>query len=72
MREPGKPHDHLEIHALVDGGYVIREGHFDGAMLDQSNEARWYWRQERAAFSTLADALKWLATQMVSKSPEFK
>lgn len=65
-----KPHDHLEIHALVDGGYVIREGRFEGAMSERSNEAAWNWRQERAAFAKLDDALKWLGKQMVNKSPE--
>jgi hypothetical protein len=67
-----KPHDHLEIHALVDGGYVIREGRFDGQMSDRNNEAQWNWRQERAAFSTLEDAVKWMTAHMVDKSPEVK
>lgn len=67
--EPDKyPHDHLEIHALIDGGYVIREGRFDtqGA----GHESMWNWRQERAAFANLDDALKWMGAQMVKKSPE--
>lgn len=72
LKETDKPHDHLEIHALVDGGYVIREGRFDGASSERSDEARWNWRQERAAFATLGDALKWLAKQMVDKSPSIK
>lgn len=69
VRDENKPHDHLEIHALVDGGYVIREGRFDGAMSERSRDADWNWRQERAAFANLADAVKWLASQMADKSP---
>lgn len=62
-----KPHDHLEIHALIHGGYVIREGRFNhGEDWDQN---RWNWRQERAAFTTLAEALKWMSKQMVDRSP---
>lgn len=63
-----KTHDHLEIHALIDGGYVIREGRFDtdGA----GRESMWNWRQERAAFASLDDALKWLGRRMVRKSPD--
>ncbi len=70
--DPDKPHDHLEIHALVDGGYVIREGRFDGDASDMSDTARWNWRQERAAFATLTDAVKWLAKHMTDKSPSIK
>lgn len=70
--DENKPHDHLEIHALVDGGYVIREGRFDGSMSERSDEARWNWRHERAAFANLADAIKWLGKHMADKSPSIK
>lgn len=63
-----KLHDHLEIHALIDGGYVIREGRFDSD--GNGRDAMWNWRQERAAFATLADALEWLGKRMVSKAPQ--
>jgi len=66
---PDSKHEHLEIHALVDGGYVIREGRFDGASNNGCEEPRWLWRQERAAFATLADALKWVGANMVDKTP---
>lgn len=71
-KETTEPHQHLEIHALIDGGYVIREGRFDGLTSDRCDEARWNWRQERAAFATLADAVKWLAKNMTDKSPSLK
>lgn len=61
-----KPHEHLEIHALVDGGYVIREGRFDGG--SEGRDSMWNWRQERAAFTTLDQAVKWLAAHMVKKA----
>lgn len=71
MAEPTKEkHDHLEIHALVDGGYVIREGRFHSMTRDRSGEAVWNWHQERAAFATLEDALTWLSQKMVRKSPD--
>ena len=69
---PEGKHDHLEIHALVDGGYVVREGRFDGAGRNGGEESRWVWRQERAAFATLADALKWIGANMVDKTPAIK
>lgn len=63
-------HDHLEIHALIDGGYVIRSGRFDGS--GQGRDAMWNWQQERAAFASLDEAVKWMARRMVRKSPETK
>lgn len=60
-----KKHEHLEIHALVDGGYVVREGRFNGYDDDVGRIC-----QERAGFSTLDQALKWLNLNMVEKSPE--
>lgn len=68
--EKPAPHQHLEIHALIDGGYVIREGRFDGMVSDRGDEARWNWKQERAAFATLDAALKWMGKRMVRKSPD--
>lgn len=65
-----KTHEHLEIHALIDGGYVIREGRFEGG--STMDGAMWHWRQERAAFNTLDDALKWMGRRMVRKSPALK
>ncbi len=67
--ETDKPHDHLEIHALVDGGYVVREGRFDyGLMAENREGAQWHWRQERAAFTRLEDAVDWVQRHMVDKS----
>jgi hypothetical protein len=60
-------HTHLEIHALIDGGYVIREGRFDGVTGDDRRDAMWNWRQERAAFTTLAEATEFIALRMVNK-----
>lgn len=61
------PHDHLEIHALIEGGYVVREGRFDRG--EDAQSSMWNWRQECAAFSTLDEALKWMGARMVRKSP---
>ena len=73
MAEEPKLHDHLEVHALTDGGYVVREGRFDmGMQSGDQDRAIWNWRQERAAFATLEDALKWMGRQMVKKSPALK
>jgi hypothetical protein len=72
MSEPTK-HTHLEIHTLIDGGYVVREGRFDGGeRFENADQARWHWRQERAAFSTLGDALKWMGRQMLAKEPTLR
>lgn len=65
-----KTHEHLEIHALIDGGYVIREGRFDGG--SDGRDAMWTWRQERAAFASLDEALKWMGRRMVRKEPDKK
>lgn len=69
MAEAKKPDDHLEIHALPEGGYVVREGRYSGGdELDQYGgrfRARW----ERAAFSNLADALAWMGQRMKNQPP---
>jgi hypothetical protein len=73
LKKDAAPHSHLEIHALIDGGYVVREGRFDGGeRWENANEARWCWRQERAAFSSLSDAIKWMGRQMVDKDSTAK
>jgi hypothetical protein len=71
MAEEKQLHTHLEIHSLIDGGYVVREGRFDG---DCSNgrDAMWNWRQERAAFASLKEAVAWVESEMVNKSPALK
>lgn len=66
-----KPHTHLEIHALCDGGYVVREGQYDYRE-DGNDERRWCVRWERAAFSTLKEAVAWVEAQMTNKSPAIK
>lgn len=66
-----RQHNHLEIHALIDGGYVVREGRFNWECVD-GRDAMWTWKQERAAFATLDDALKWMAKEMVRKSPTLR
>jgi hypothetical protein len=67
--DPTEKHTHLEIHSLIDGGYVVREGRFDGCS-DSRDDTRWMFRQERAAFANLEDAVAWMGAQMRKKSPD--
>lgn len=73
MAEPEtkQPHTHLEIHALVEGGYVVRESRFDRCS-DGRDDRSWMPRWELAAFATLKEAVAWLEAQMVNKSPALK
>jgi hypothetical protein len=66
--EAGAKHDHLEIHSLVHGGYVVRQGRFDRAG-DHDDDRRWMPRWEQAAFSTLAEALEWVRQNMRGGTP---
>jgi hypothetical protein len=66
MVDAGKPHDHLEIHTLAEGGYVIRSGRFDGCT-DGNYRQDWIPRWELVAFSTLAEATMWIAKNMVDR-----
>jgi hypothetical protein len=64
---PVKPHTHLEIHALTDGGYVVREARFN--QHEDGNDPRhWLPRWELAAFTTLREAVLWVEAKMVNKS----
>ena len=63
MDEP-KLETNLELHALRDGGYVVREGCFNN-----DEDYRYMVRCERAAFSTLPEAIVWLGKHMQVKAP---
>lgn len=63
-------HDNLEIHALVEGGYVVREGRYDRS--ENAHSRDWIAQWERAAFTTLDEALAWMKVQMVNRASKPK
>lgn len=62
-------HDHLELHSLVDGGYVVRRGHFDQHFDQHLGDNQGVARNECAAFTTLAEALRWIGTHIRDRVP---
>ena len=65
MAEEKKLHDHIELHALCGGGYVIRSGRFD--MHEDGGNYAYSPRWEIAAFSTLAEATKWIGKNVTDR-----
>lgn len=60
-----KPYDDIEIHAMPRGGYVIQPARgFD------PDSDRYCLRQPIAAFSTLAEMLKWLGSNTRCREKE--
>jgi hypothetical protein len=56
-------HDHLDIFCMPQGGYVVGPGQWDDGRRDGYN-----WKgQHLAAFTTLGEAMAFIAVQMTNR-----